>query len=173
MAGHRQRAAVVAAGLLFLTACESKEQTGAAVGASIGAVACAVVGNAIFSNTLGTALSATACSAVGYFVGSAIGKQLDEQDRAKAATATERALAAPVKKPAPGNARTVNARAATWKSDQGSGASGSATVTKIETEPSGSECRTVREVAYIKGEEVVQNSRYCRSGDGEWQAVSA
>ncbi|MFO1070834.1 MAG: glycine zipper domain-containing protein [Geminicoccaceae bacterium] len=166
-------ATVLAAGLVILTGCENREQTGAAVGASIGAIACGVAGSAIFNNTLGTVLPAAACSAVGYFVGSAIGRQLDAQDQQQAATATERALAVPVKPPQAGSSRPVKAKASTWKSAHGSGASGSATVTEVEKKTDGAECRTVREVAYIKGQEVVQNSRYCRSGEGEWQAVSA
>jgi len=54
-----------------------------------------------------------------------------------------------------------------WKSDH-SGATGSAQVVSVQKQASGGECRTVREVAYIKGQEVPQDSTYCRAPDGSW-----
>ncbi len=154
----------------LLAACESNEQTGGAIGGSIGALACGVAGNAIFHDTLGALLPAAACGAAGYFIGSALGKQLDEKDRHRAAGATQQALAQPVSTKKKQTATRPPAKPVAWSSDHGTGAHGTATVTAVQPEPNGGECRTVREIAYIKGKEVAQSTRYCRTADGGWVA---
>lgn len=159
--------AVVA--LPLLAGCQNNEQSYGAGGAALGAVACGIVGNAIFHNAAGTLGSAAACGAVGYLAGSAIGRQLDDRDRALAAAATQQALATPVHYAS--SQTTVvrpHTKPQTWNSDHGTGTSGSATVVAVQPQPTGGECRTVREVAYIKGQEETQESKYCRGSDGSW-----
>jgi surface antigen len=113
----------------------------------------------------------------GYFLGSSIGAKLDATARQKAQAATEQVLAEPltredVKPVAKGkpvaHAKPV-AKRKTWV-DKQSDTHGNAEVTDISSLPDGGECRTVREVAYIKGQEVTQNSRYCRNKTGQWEA---
>ncbi len=162
-------ALLAALSLPLLAGCQNNEQTYGAGGAALGAVACGIAGNAIFHSTVGTLGSAAACGAVGYLAGSAIGRQLDDRDRALAAAATQQALATPVQY-APTQTAVVHPhpKPTTWKSDHGTGTSGSASVVAVQPGPSGGECRTVREVAYIKGQEQTQESKYCRGSDGSW-----
>ncbi|MFO1039191.1 MAG: hypothetical protein U1E45_20295 [Geminicoccaceae bacterium] len=168
--------------LILLSGCQNKEQAGGTIGASVATVACGALGHALFDSTLGTVLPAAACGAAGYFIGSAIGQQLDEADRQQAWSATEQALAAPVAYPkgstavtttsaaAPKKAPKPPKKAAVWKSDSGTGNHGSAKVTAVQPQADGGECRVVHEVAYIKGQEVTQDQRYCRGTEGEWVA---
>ncbi len=155
---------------LCLAGCQTNEQTGGLVGAGGGALFGGLLGHAIGNNTTGTLIGAALGAAGGYFIGSAIGRQLDEQDRQRALAATQEALAEPAYYPPNGGQPRPPARSAPWTSNHDTGARGSATVVAVQREASGGECRTVREVAYIKGEQVVQNSRYCRSTDGGWVA---
>ena len=164
---------VISAGLLggLLGGCQTSEQNGALAGAGVGAVACGVAGALIFHTALGATASAGACGAAGYFIGSAIGRRLDEQERQRAAYATQQALAQPVAVPR-GRTTPITppARPVRWTSDSQPNVRGTAAVVSVQPEASGGECRVVRETAYIKGEEVNQNSRYCRNGGGEWMA---
>jgi surface antigen len=152
----------------LLVGCQTQEQTGALVGTAGGAVLGGVIGHAIGGST-GTVVGAALGGAAGLFAGSAIGRRLDEQDRARAEAATQQALAAPVTYP------TQTAQAAppppqpvTWNSARNTGVRGSSTVTQVQRQSDGGECRMVRETAYINGEEVVQNNRYCRTASGQW-----
>lgn len=168
------RAALVATvSLPLLVACQNNEQSMGLGGAALGSLACGVAGNSLFHSTAGTLISAAGCGAVGYLVGSAIGRQLDERDRERAAAATQQALAQPVSYPhrATTNVVRPRARPVSWKSDHGTGNAGSATVVALQPEPNGGECRTVREVAYIKGKETTQETKFCRSPNGSWAAA--
>jgi surface antigen len=159
----------VVAGLLIPTAaCQTNEQTGGLVGASSGALLGGLVGQAAGHNTTSTLIGAGLGAVGGYFIGTAIGRQLDEADQKRAAHATQQALAEPVYYPA-GQPAALPKQPAKWSSDH-SGDSGSAKVVAAQQTASGGECRMVREVAYIKGQEVTQDSRYCRGSDGSWVA---
>jgi surface antigen len=159
---------------LSLTACQNNEQTGALVGTGGGALVGGVLGNVIGHSTASTLIGAGVGGAIGYFAGSAIGRNLDEADRARASAATQQALAAPAYYPPSGAPPKPPAHPVNWVSDHNTNTRGSATVVAVNKEPRGDhECRTVREVAYIKGQEEVQNSRYCRSTDGSWAPVQA
>ena len=157
---HPARLLVVAAFVVPLMAgCQTNEQTGTLVGAGGGAVAGGLIGNVLGGRTgaiIGTALGGVA----GGFAGSKIGANLDQRDRERAAAATQQALAAP-----PG-------RPVSWNSADNQGTRGTAVTTNVQRQTSGSECRLVRETAYIKGQEVVQNQRYCQGRDGAWAAAT-
>lgn len=186
---HRIPVAAAMAATLMAAGCGTNQQTVGAGSSAVAAIACGAAGHYLFHSTLGAVLPATACGAIAYFVGSEIGRRLDEADREKAAGATQQALAqslppaaatsTPQPKPSSGAARkpkpakATSSPTVTWKSADNSGAHGFATVVAAHDEPDGAECRSVREVAYIKGEEVVQNSTYCRSPDGDWRAQQA
>lgn len=151
----------------LLGACQTQEQTGALVGTAGGAVGGALIGRAIGGST-GAAIGALVGGGAGMLVGSSIGRRLDEQDRQRAEAATRQALAAPVYYPPNQTTYTPPPRPVTWNSAQNQGVNGSSTITSVQRQPTGGECRMVRETAYIKGEEVVQNNRYCQSASGEW-----
>jgi surface antigen len=159
---------------LSLTACQNNEQNGALLGTGGGALVGGVLGNVIGHSAASTLIGAGVGGALGYFAGSAIGRNLDEADRARASAATQQALAAPAYYPPSGARPMPPSRPVNWTSDHNTNTRGSATVVAVNREPrGGNECRTVREVAYIKGQEEVQNSRYCRSPDGSWASVQA
>ena len=164
-----QRGALAALVLVpFLGGCQTQEQTGSLLGGVGGAVAGGLIGRAI-GGTTGAVLGAAVGGGAGLLVGSSIGRRLDDQDRVRAEYATQQALAAPVAYSSP-TAQYVSppARPVTWNSARNTGVNGSSTVTQAQRQSDGGECRMVRETAYIRGEEVVQNNRYCRGGDGQW-----
>lgn len=155
--------------LPLLGGCQTNEQTGGLVGAGSGAVLGGVLGNALGRSPGAMALGATLGGVGGYLVGSSIGRQLDERDRQRAEMATRQALAAPAYYPAPSAPPRPPATVQNWSSQDNAGVRGSSTVVAVQRQSSGGECRTVKEVAYIKGDEVVQNTRYCQDGSGSWQ----
>ena len=156
----------------FLGGCQTQEQSGALIGGAGGAIAGGVIGHAIGGNA-GTAIGAILGGGAGMLVGSSIGRRLDDQDRQRAEYATQQALQQPVYYPTP-TATTAPPpqQPVAWNSARNAGVSGSSTVTQVQRQSGGGECRMVRETAYIKGEEVVQNNRYCRGSDGQWVARS-
>ncbi len=153
----------------LLGGCENQQQTGGLLGGLGGATAGGLIGHAI-GGSAGTAIGMIVGGGAGFLVGSSIGKRLDEQDRARAENATQQALAAPVTYPSNSATTAPPPRPVAWNSARNTDVRGSSTVTSVQRESNGGECRMVRETAYIKGEEVVQNNRYCRGGDGQWVA---
>ncbi len=157
---HSARIFIIAAIALPLVAgCQNNEQAGTLVGAGGGAVAGGLIGNVIGGRT-GAIIGAALGGVAGGFAGSKIGANLDQRDRDRAAAATQQALAAPAGRPA------------VWNSVENKGTRGSAVTTAVQRQAGGGECRMVRETAYIKGEEVVQNQRYCQGRDGAWTAAT-
>lgn len=174
MAAWKRSIVMACVGVSLLGGCQNgmnNEQQGTLLGAGGGAVLGATIGGLAGHNAGSAALGGVLGALAGGITGNLIGRQLDERDRIIAAQATRQALMAPVVySPNPNVAPRPPARPAVWHSNH-SGVSGSATVTAVQREASGGECRNVREVAVIKGEEVVQNSRYCRDPAGEWRSA--
>lgn len=81
----------------------------------------------------------------------AIACRLDSDERREAATATEAALRQPV------------GGTAEWSSPTRADTYGSSTVTGAQKLADGTECRTVRDVATIDGEEQTVTKRMCRA----------
>lgn len=168
----------LAALLCFVGGCQTSEQTGSLLGLSGGGLLGATLGKALGRSDNAMVLGGLAGGTVGYFVGSSIGRSLDDRDRGRAQSATVTALNSPVKGAPSSRPHSVQRVSAThgptakWTSDHQSGVKGSATVTEVETTAAGSECRTVHEVAYIQGREVMQDTKYCRNANHEWQAAS-
>jgi surface antigen len=136
-------------------------------GCATGALGGGLMGNLLGHGNAGATLAGVGLgAAAGCLTGNAIGRQLDEQDRRIAAAATLRALSLP-----PG-------RQTTWQSDHSTN-NGRITVQSAQKVASngsasssgGGECKTVREVAYIKGQEVTQDAKYCRNPQGEWASA--
>lgn len=184
----RKRMLVVAvASLPLLGSCQTNEQTGGLVGALGGAAGGAAIGGAIGHNATGALIGAGVGALGGYLIGSAIGRALDERDRRLANQAVQQVLYAPAPypesyyepapyAPQPGAPPARRHRAAPrpsqasahWASDH-SGANGSVTVVNVQPSNNGGECRTVREVAYVGGKELVDNQKYCRAPNADWQ----
>jgi hypothetical protein len=162
--------AATAAVLLLLAGCQNNEQTGGLVGAGGGALLGGALGNAFGHSGAATAIGAGLGGLGGYFAGSAIGRALDERDRARAQAATVMVLNTP-DPPASRGAASRPAPSASWKSDHNAGVRGSSTVVAVEPAGGGGECRTVREVAYVGGQEVTENKRYCRDSGRQWVAA--
>jgi uncharacterized protein YcfJ len=161
------------AALLF-AACQnmSNEQQGGLIGAGTGGALGGLIGNMFGSGSgkaVATGLGAAGGMVAGYFVGSEIGRRLDQADQQKAAAATQKVLNKPIHHNAQGEAVSTPS---TW-SDKTKGTSGQSEVTSVTPQPDGGECRNVHEIAYISGEEVSQNTKYCRSADGQWEKAGA
>lgn len=175
---------VAVASLPLLGSCQTNEQTGGLFGALGGAAGGAAIGGAIGHNATGALIGAGVGALGGYLIGSAIGRALDERDRQRAGQAVQQVLYEPVppayyeggpyyaeapppKAHAPAR-RRVPRPSAHWNSDH-SGANGNVTVVAAQRTAGGGECRTVHEVAYVSGKELVENQKYCRSPNSEWQ----
>lgn len=161
-----QRAgAMVLAAALSLSACQdvpgmqNGQQTGGLLGGAVGAIAGGLLGNSLGGN--GALIAGVLGSVGGYLVGSAIGAHLDAADRQRAESATSQALATPMQ---PGETgQPVN-----WNSPQNAGVNGAAQVVGVQPAADGGQCRDVREVAYINGQQTTQTTRFCRSPSGTW-----
>jgi surface antigen len=164
---NRVTKCVVVIGLLIpLTGCEGmgpKEQQYTMAGCATGLLAGLGAGLGLGHGNSGAALAGAGLGmAAGCTTGNIIGRQLDAQDRRAAYAATLAALNAPV---------TTRPKPQYWNSDHGTGNHGSVIV-QATTHAGGKECKQVNEVAYIKGSEVNQPTKYCRDSSGEWGAVS-
>lgn len=83
-------AASILAATILLTGCANKAQTGTAIGAGIGGVACGLLTKG--SGGMTQVLATAGCAAVGGFLGNQIGKSLDARDQAALAAKTQQAL---------------------------------------------------------------------------------
>jgi surface antigen len=92
-------------------------------------------------------------------IGGALAQALSPNEREKAGESTKRVLDAP---PQPGTRET-------WSSPDTPGNRGGSELVRVEP---GDNCRVVREVGYIQGREVVQDSRLCRGEGGGWRRVA-
>lgn len=140
---------------LMTGGCETttpKKDAGAVLGMILGGVAGAALGDGA-----GQAVAIIAGAAAGGILGAMIGADLDEADRIKAEAAATAALHVPV-----GNS-------VEWHSERNTSVGGTATPVAESTDEDGRECRTVRQVAYLDGQEVEDTTRFCRVGEsGRW-----
>jgi surface antigen len=157
---------------------DSNETYGQLLGGGVGSVLGGLVGNQ-FGGTAATLIGVGVGTVAGVMIGGSIGASLDQRDRELAAAATYRALEAPTvtdgppvasrsaprsaSKPA---AKPAPSKSVAWQSERDPNVRGTSTVTGSQVEPSGETCKTVREVAYIQGQEVVQQTQYCRAPGG-------
>ncbi|HET9019937.1 MAG TPA: hypothetical protein VFN46_10130, partial [Acetobacteraceae bacterium] len=82
-------------------------------------------------------------------------------DRQRAEAATSQALATPMQ---PGE----TGQPVSWNSQQNAGVNGAAQVVGVQPTPDGGQCRDVREIAYVNGQQTTQTTRFCRSPSGSW-----
>jgi hypothetical protein len=148
-------------------------ETGGVVGGGTGALLGGVLGDVLGHSALSTAAGATIGGLAGYIGGTYIGQQLDQRDREEAAISTNAVLDQPAPTPVAGRTTYVrHPRPHRWASDHTT-SKGSATLEQVKVAQNGNECRVVREVAVIHGEELTQNSTYCRNDEGGWKLASA
>ena len=150
---------LLVAGVL-VTACatdKSNQDIGAEAGLLIGTVIGVGLAAATGSDGAeeGLLIGAAAGAIIGSAMGSFVGEKLDEIDQLKAEMAALTALKAD-------DARTVS-----WKSDQNDGVGGTASVVSGKGVV-GSECKIVRHLLNISGEEVVEEQEYCLDANGSW-----
>lgn len=154
------RALVLLVGLAFvtlLTACATREQTGAVVGGSVGAIVGSTVGGGSVhhgrvrdGSVLGIVLGAMA----GSVIGSMIGRDMDEQDRLRTAQVLE---------------YNRTGQASTWVNPD---ANAAYTVTPTRTFDAGTgPCREFTTHANISGKTQEVYGTACRQADGSWKIV--
>lgn len=160
---------VMASGIaLALAGCAGMgphEQQDTELGCVSGAIGGGLLGLALGNgNSSSALLGAGSGLLAGCAAGNVIGRQLDAQDRMAAEQATYAALDAPP-------VYHGYAHRHYWNSDHGTGNHGYVTVKHVTRTASGGECKELNEVAYIKGQEVNQPSKFCKSPDGSWTAA--
>ncbi len=161
----RRAGGLVLAAAMSVSACQNvpgmqnDQQAGGLLGGAAGAIAGGLLGNSFGGS--GALIVGVLGSIGGYLVGSAIGAHLDAAERQRAETATSQALAEPV---APGQA----GQPVTWSSPSQTGVNGAAQVVGVQPQADGGQCRDVREIAYINGQQTTQNTRFCRGPGGSW-----
>lgn len=134
--------------------CKRARKRGGALGGLIGGVA----GNAVGLKGIGTAVSGL----FGAVLVAEIACQLDEKEQKVAAEAT----VAVTKEEAVG--ATAN-----WTSPTREGVAGSSTITALNTEPNGSKCLSITDIAIVEGEETRVSKRMCRTKPGEPYSIMA
>ncbi|NBC32034.1 MAG: hypothetical protein GVY13_05100 [Alphaproteobacteria bacterium] len=169
----------------------NNQQVGTGVGGAVGATLGAVIGNEL-GGTTGAIIAGIGGGVLGGLIGGEIGRQLDEADRERASQATLQALerseveVASAPRPAVRESLPTSSRprrqpeavvssspVVAWDSDENEDVNGTAQVVDAEVDTANRECRTVREIAYIGGEEIAQNTRYCRDPEGSgWTKVA-
>lgn len=133
--------------------CKRARKRGGALGGLIGGVA----GSAVGLKGVGTLVSGL----VGAVLVAEIACQLDEKEQKVAAEAT----VAVTKKEEVG--ATAN-----WTSPTREGVAGSSTITALNTEPNGSKCLSITDIAIVEGEETRVSKRMCK-GAGQARYVLA
>ncbi|VAV98279.1 hypothetical protein MNBD_ALPHA04-1825, partial [hydrothermal vent metagenome] len=123
--------------------CKNARKGGGLLGGILGGV----VGNAAGLGKVGTVLS----SGLGAVLVGEIACQLTKDEQKEAAAATVEVT----------EKEEVGA-VATWQSPTRAGVSGSSTVTALNTEPNGSKCLNITDVAIVEGVETRVSKRMCR-----------
>ena len=134
--------------------CKRARKRGGALGGLLGGVA----GSAVGLKGVGTLVSGL----VGAVLVAEIACQLDEKEQKAAAEAT----VAVTKKEEVG-------ATAKWTSPTREGVAGSSTITALNTEPNGSKCLSITDIAIVEGEETRVSKRMCRSKPGEPYSIMA
>jgi len=160
--------------MMPLVGCETSgpNQTAGTVIGGLGGAAVGALGGAAVGGRTGAVIGAIAGGVLGGWAGSTIGKRLDERDRQQASVATTHALDQPVRQTRSASGQTsTRGQPVNWRSNHTDNR-GRAQVVSVNRTTSGAECRQVREIAYVSGEEVAQNSRYCKDESGRWSKVA-
>ncbi len=172
-------AAIVLAGSLSLSACETNEEWGQL----LGAVGGAALGVALAGDDDDTvvALAALAGAGLGAWIGGNIGRGLDERERERLAGSTQQVLAMEVPPASPlrsanaAAAPSASAPSAAWTSPTNpTTVSGKTTLLQVASNGSSGECRTVRQLVVKNGSETSEDVQFCRqTASSQWQPVQA
>ena len=149
---------LVAVGVL-LSGC-SAETAGNVGGGLVGGAAGFLIGGAL-GGSKGEAVGGLIGGVLGSYAGGAIARSLSTPDRRLVERATYSALDTPGSYGQPIN----------WQSSSTSGARGSVQVISHGSSDAGTDCRRVRQIAYIDGEEIEEFQNFCRASDGRWRPV--
>jgi surface antigen len=134
--------------------CKRSRKRGGALGGLLGSVA----GSAAGLKGLGSAVAGL----FGAVLVSEIACQLDEKEQKVAAAATVEVT----------EKEEVGATA-NWSSPTREGVGGSSTITALNTEPNGSKCLSITDIAIVEGEETRVSKRMCRKKAGEPYSIMA
>jgi len=169
--------AVAMAGALAVSACETEEEFWGTMGALGGAVAAGMlVGD---DNGAVLAAAVLAGAAAGGWLGANFGRGLDEAERERAAASTQRVLNQEVPTGSPLRSASAAyspqaaavAPTAVWTSPSNpQSVSGQSTLLQVNADGGGGECRTVRQLVVVNGQEETQDAQFCRSSaSAQWQ----
>lgn len=172
-------AAVVLAGALSVSACETNEEWGQVLGA-IGGAALGVAIAGDDDDTM-VAIAAIAGASLGAWIGGNIGRGLDEQERERMATSTQQVLAmevprgSPLRSSSAASAPAPAAPSAAWTSPTNpTTVSGKTTLLQVADNGSSGECRTVRQLVVKNGTEQSEDVKFCRqTASSQWQPAQA
>lgn len=172
-------AAIVLAGSVSLSACETNEEWGQMLGALGGAaLGVALAGD---DDPAMVALAAIAGASLGSWLGGNIGRGLDEQERERLAGSTQQVLAmevppaSPLRAPNAAATPIAAAPSAAWTSPTNpTTVSGKTTLLQVAAQGSSGECRTVRQLVVKNGTEVSEDVQFCRqTASSQWQPAQA
>lgn len=170
------RLALVLLLILPIASCSSiNREQARQIGQVVGAVAGVAIGIAVGSDAGGNvaiAVGGAVGAALGAFIGGEIAEHLSEADRALASQATQTALDADVGPGSHATSGNANERVSkpaasppqpsvAWMGENDDTVYGSSTVINTEIQNSRT-CKLVREVAYVGGQDLRQDVRYCR-----------
>lgn len=144
-----------AGGLLVACDGQNNQVVGTGAGAVLGGVAGALIGRQVGGGPTGAIVGGLLGAGAGALAGNYIAQRLSERERERAASSTSRVLDGPAR---PG-ARDE------WRSPDTPGNRGASELVRVTD---GGTCRMVREIAYVRGEELQEETRYCRGSDGRW-----
>ena len=96
---------------------------------------------------------------------------LNEQEQEQASDATKAALDANVTaEQVEDDQKLSTTTRAAWTSDS-EDVKGSAQVVEVTDLGASNECRTIQEIAIVRGDEVKQSVKYCKDAGGKWKPV--
>ena len=151
-------AAVLCLSLASCATDKSRKEIGAEVGMIVGTVVGVGIAVATGSDDgidQGMLIGAGAGAIIGGMAGSFFGEKLDELDQVKAEMATMTAL------------RANDERPVSWKSEQNEDVGGSVAVVSGAGAQT-ADCKVVRHMLNIAGEEVIEEQEYCLDASGSW-----
>jgi surface antigen len=172
-------AAIVMAGSISVSACETNEEWGQLMGAVGGAA----LGMALAGDDDDTmvAIAAIAGASLGAWIGGNIGRGLDEKERERLAGSTQQVLAmevpaaSPLRAPNAAAAPIATAPSAAWTSPTNpTTVSGKTTLLQVAASGSTGECRKVRQLVVKNGAETTEDVEFCRqTASSQWQPTQA
>jgi surface antigen len=153
------RCVVLALAALGLAACSADSGPKEVGGTAVGAVAGALIGNAIGGSAGNRVAGTLIGAALGGFLGNRIGASLDDEDKRRAYAAQMQAL-----ETGPSGAPVA------WRNPD-SGRYGNV-VPGPAYQMNGGPCREYTHTVYIDGRPQTQRGTACRNPDGSWTTIS-